>query len=150
MMPRFFLGIVLSLGIFIPCSAQQYPAKPVRIIVPFPVGGIADIYARLIGNRWTEAWGQPVVVENRTGASGTIGTDFVAKAPPDGYTVLMSASAHVIVPSLLPKVPYDAIRDFAPVTVVMSSPLVLVVTPTLPVKSVKELVALAKVWPAMQ
>jgi tripartite-type tricarboxylate transporter receptor subunit TctC len=87
------------------------------------------------------------VVENRTGASGTIGAEAVAKSAPDGYTVLVSASAHVIVPSLLPKVPYDAIRDFAPVTVVMSSPLVLVVTPALPVRNVKEFIALAKARP---
>ncbi len=128
-------------------AAQPYPAKPIRIIVPFTAGGPADITARIVAQKLTESWAQPVVVDNRTGASGTIGGDVVAKSPPDGYTVLMSASAHVIVPSLLPKVPYDAIRDFAPVTVVMSSPLVLVVTPTLPVKSVKEFIALAKARP---
>ncbi len=128
-------------------SAQPYPARPIRIIVPFTAGGPADITARIVAQKLTESWGQPVVVENRTGASGTIGADVVAKSPADGYTVLMSASAQIIVPSLLPKVPYDAIRDFAPVTVVMSSPLVLVVTPTLPVKSVKEFIALAKARP---
>lgn len=127
--------------------AQQYPARPIRVIAPFTAGGPVDITARIVAQKLTESWGQPVVVENRTGASGTIGTDVVAKAPPDGYTALMSASAHVIVPSILPKVPYDPIRDFAPVTVVMSSPLVLVVTPTLPVKSVKEFIALAKARP---
>jgi tripartite-type tricarboxylate transporter receptor subunit TctC len=127
--------------------AQQYPARPIRFIAPFTAGGPVDITARIVAQKLTESWGQPVVVENRTGASGTIGTDVVAKAPPDGYTALMSASAHVIVPSILPKVPYDPIRDFAPVTVVMSSPLVLVVTPTLPVKSVKEFIALAKARP---
>jgi tripartite-type tricarboxylate transporter receptor subunit TctC len=128
-------------------AAQPYPAKPIRIIVPFTAGGPADITARIVAQKLTESWALPVVVENRTGASGTIGADVVAKSPADGYTVLMSASAQVIVPSLLPKVPYDAIRDFAPVTVVMSSPLVLVVTPTLPVKSVKEFVALARARP---
>jgi tripartite-type tricarboxylate transporter receptor subunit TctC len=127
--------------------AQPYPAKPIRIIAPFTPGGPVDLTARIVAQKLTESWGQPVVVENRTGASGTIGGDVVAKSPPDGYTVLMSASAHVIVPSLLPRVPYDAIRDFAPVTVVMSSPLVLVVTPTLPVKSVREFIALAKARP---
>jgi tripartite-type tricarboxylate transporter receptor subunit TctC len=128
-------------------AAQPYPAKPIRVIVPFTAGGPADLTARIVAQKLTESWAQPVVVDNRTGASGTIGADVVAKSPADGYTVLMSASAQVIVPSLLPKVPYDAIRDFAPVTVVMSSPLVLVVTPTLPVKSVKEFIALAKARP---
>jgi tripartite-type tricarboxylate transporter receptor subunit TctC len=87
MMLRFFLGIFLSLGISPTCSAQQYPSKPIKIIVPFPVGGIADIYSRLIGNRWTEAWGQPVVIESHTGAGGNIGADLVAKAAPDLPTV---------------------------------------------------------------
>ncbi len=127
--------------------AQPYPSKPVRMIVPFTAGGPSDITARIIAQKLTEAWGQQVVIENRTGASGTIGTELVAKAPPDGYTVLSSASAHVIVPSILPKVPYDAIRDFVPVTVVMSSPLLLVVTPTLPVRNIKEFIALAKARP---
>ncbi len=127
--------------------AQPYPVKPIRIVAPFTAGGPVDITARIVAQKLTEAWGQPAVVENRTGASGTIGTDAVAKAPPDGYTALLSASAHVIVPSLLPKVPYDPIRDFAPVSVVMSSPLVLVVTPTLPVRNIREFIALAKSRP---
>jgi|SRR5882672_150787 len=127
--------------------AQLYPAKPIRIIAPFTAGGPVDLTARIVAQKLTESWGQPVVVENRTGASGTIGTDAVAKAQPDGYTALVSSSAHVIVPSILPKMPYDAIRDFAPVTVVMSSPLVMVVTPTLPVKSVKDFIALARTRP---
>ena len=106
-----------------------------------------DIGARIVGQKLTEAWGQQIIVENRVGASGTIGADLVAKAAPDGYTVLLSASAHVIVPSIMPKLPYDAIRDFAPVSVVMSSPLLLMITPTLPVNTVKEFVALAKARP---
>ncbi len=134
----------------IACSAaqaQSYPTKPVRIIAPFTAGGPVDITARILAQKLTESWGQPFIVENRAGASGTIGTDAVAKAPADGYTALLSSSAHVIVPGILPKMPYDAIRDFAPVSVVMSSPLLLVVTTTLPVNNAKEFVALAKARP---
>ena len=128
-------------------QAQNYPVKAIRIIAPFTAGGPVDIAARILAQKMTESWGQQIVVENRVGASGTIGGDLVAKAAPDGYTVLLTASAHVIVPSILPKMPYDAIRDFAPVSVVMSSPLLLMITPTLPVKNVKEFVALAKARP---
>ena len=128
-------------------SGQAYPAKPIRIIAPFTAGGPVDIASRLLAQKLTEAWGQQIVVENRVGASGTIGADAVAKATPDGYTVLLTSSAHVIVPSILPKLPYDALRDFAPVSVVMSSPLLLVITPSLPVNTVKDFVALAKARP---
>jgi len=128
-------------------AAQTYPTKPIRIIAPFTAGGPVDITARILAQKMTESWGQQMIVENRAGASGTIGTDVVAKAAPDGYTALLSSSAHVIVPGILPKMPYDAIRDFAPVSVVMSSPLLLVVTPTLPVNTAKEFIALAKARP---
>lgn len=128
-------------------QAQTYPSKAIRIIAPFTAGGPVDITARILAQKLTESWGQPVLVENRAGASGTIGTDGVAKAAPDGYTALLSSSAHVIVPGILPKMPYDAIRDFAAVSVVMSSPLLLVVTPTLPVNNAKEFVTLAKARP---
>ena len=128
-------------------SGQAYPVKPIRIIAPFTAGGPVDITARILAQKMSESWGQQVIVENRAGASGTIGTDVVAKAPADGYTALLSSSAHVIVPGILPKMPYDAIRDFAPVSVVMSSPLLLVVTPTLPVKNAGEFIALAKARP---
>ncbi|MEQ1774289.1 MAG: tripartite tricarboxylate transporter substrate binding protein [Burkholderiales bacterium] len=128
-------------------QAQTYPAKPIRIIAPFTAGGPVDITARIVAQKMTESWGQQVIIENRAGASGTIGTDAVAKASADGYTALLSSSAHVIVPSILPKVPYDAIRDFAPISVVMSSPLLLVVTPTLPVSNAKAFIALAKTRP---
>jgi len=130
-----------------PAFSQTYPAKPVRMIVPFAPGGPLDIHARIVGQKLSEAWGQAVVIENRGGATGTIGADMVAKAPADGYTVLANASAHVIVPALMAKLPYDPIRDFAPVTVMGSAPLLLVVTPTLPAKNVKELVALGKARP---
>ena len=139
----FLTGIALCAT----AQAQSYPSKPIRIIAPFTAGGPVDIGARIVGQKLTEAWGQQIIVENRVGASGTIGADLVAKAAPDGYTVLLSASAHVIVPSIMPKLPYDAIRDFAPVSVVMSSPLLLMITPTLPVNTVKEFFALAKARP---
>ena len=142
---RFALAIAAtSLGT---AQAQQYPVKPIRIIAPFTAGGPVDISARILAQRLTETWGQQVVVDNRAGASGTIGGDLVAKALPDGYTVLLTSSAHVITPSILPKVPYDPIRDFAPVSLVMSSPLLLMITPTLPVNTVKEFIALAKARP---
>lgn len=128
-------------------AQAQYPAKPIRIIAPFTTGGPVDISARILAQKLTESWGQQVIVENRAGASGTIGGDAVAKAPPDGYTVLLTSSAHVITPSILPKVPYDPVRDFTPISVVMSSPLLLMVTPSLPVNNVKEFIALARAHP---
>ena len=128
--------------------AQQYPAKPVRLVTPFSPGGPVDITARILAQKMGETFNQQFIVESRVGASGMIGAEHVAKSAPDGYTVLVTASAHVIVPSLFSKMAYDPIRDFAPVSVVLTSPLLLVVTPSLPAKSVKELVALAKARPA--
>lgn len=140
--------VLLAVATFaVPAQAQTYPVKPIRIIAPFTAGGPVDISARILAQKMTESWGQPIIIENRAGASGTIGTDVVAKAAADGYTALLSSSAHVIVPSILPKVPYDAIRDFSPVSVVMSSPLLLVVTPTLPVSNAREFIALARARP---
>lgn len=142
------IGLLLIAFVATATHAQQpYPAKPVRIIAPFTAGGPVDITARILAQKLNEAWGQQIIVENRAGASGTIGADVVAKATPDGYTVLLSSSAHVIVPNMQPKMPYDAIRDFSPASVVISTPLLLVVTPTLPVNNVKEFVALAKARP---
>lgn len=145
---RFFLGIVLSLGFLLPCSAQIYPAKPIRVIVPFPVGGIADLYARLIGARIGEGWGQPVLVENRTGAGGNIGADLVAKSAPDGYTLVMgSLGTHAVNVTLFAKLPYDPVRDFAPVALVLEAEGLLVVHPSVPVQSVPELISLARSKP---
>jgi tripartite-type tricarboxylate transporter receptor subunit TctC len=124
--------------------AQQYPAGPLRIVVPFTPGGGTDILARLIGQKLNETWGQPVVVDNRPGASGTLGTAFVAKAAGDGHTMLMVPAGHAGSPSLYKKLPYDQNRELAPVSWLASGPLVLVVHPSLPAKSVKELVALAR------
>ena len=124
--------------------AQTFPTKPVRIIVPFPPGGGTDVVSRLLGQKLGEAWGQQVIIDNRPGASMMIGHELGAKAPPDGYTLVMSSNNHTINPSVYRKIPYDTVKDFAPVTLVGNSPLVLVVHPTLPVKRTKELIALAK------
>ena len=127
--------------------ASAYPSKTVRMVAPFVPGGPVDLTARILAQKLGETFGQQFVVDNRSGASGMIGAEQVAKAAPDGYTMLVNASIHVIVPSLFSKMTYDPIRDFTPVTVVSTSPLVLVVTPSLPVKDVKEFIALAKARP---
>ena len=128
-------------------SAQQYPSGPIRIVVPFTAGGGTDILARLIAQKLNESWGQPVVVENRPGASGTVGTAFVAKSPPDGHTLLIVPAGYAGNPGLYKKLPYDHTRDLAPVSWLASGPLTLVVHPSLPVKSVKELIAFARTRP---
>jgi tripartite-type tricarboxylate transporter receptor subunit TctC len=132
-----------------PCIAhgQAYPSKPIRWIVPFPPGGSTDILARVVGQKLTEAWGQPVVIENKGGAGGTIGATEVARARANGYTLLMGAIHHTIASSVYPSLPYDFLRDFAPVTVVAIVPNVLVVNPSVPAKSVPELITYAKANP---
>lgn len=127
--------------------AQTYPVKPVRVIVAYPAGGANDIVARAVGARLTEALGQAVIVDNRAGAGGTIGADVAAKAPADGYNLFMAAGAHALAPSLYVKLPYDIIGDFAPITMVARGAYLLAVHPSLPVKSVKELIALARARP---
>ena len=128
--------------------AQTYPAKAVRFVVPFAPGGGSDLVARTVAMKLTEALGQPVVIDNRAGAAGSIGADIAAKSPPDGHTLLLGSNGPLAInPSLYAKLPYDAARDFAPVSLVTVMPFVLVVHPTLPVKSVKELIALAKSRP---
>jgi tripartite-type tricarboxylate transporter receptor subunit TctC len=128
-------------------NAQTYPVKPVRAVVPFGAGGPADIYARYLGQHLQGTLGQPLVVENRPGAGSIIGTDIVAKSPPDGYTLLIMSNTHTVNESLIPKKPFVLMKDFVPVAPINSSDLLLVVHPSLPVKSVKELVALAKAKP---
>ena len=127
--------------------AQQYPTGPMRIVVPFTPGGGTDILARLIAQKLNESWGQPVVVENRPGASGTVGTAFVAKAAGDGHTLLIVPAGYAGNPGLYKKLPYDHTRDLAPISRLASGPLTLVVHPSLPAKSVKELIVLAKSRP---
>ncbi|HZA14183.1 MAG TPA: tripartite tricarboxylate transporter substrate-binding protein, partial [Myxococcaceae bacterium] len=129
-------------------AAEPYPSKPIKVIVPFPAGGTTDLVARVIGQELTKAWGQQVVVENRPGAGGNIGSEAAAKSAPDGYTLLMgTVGTHGINPSLYKKLPYDAVKDFAPITLATSGPNILVVHPSLPTKSVKELIAYAKANP---
>jgi len=128
--------------------AQAYPEKPIHIVAIFPAGGTADILARTIGDKLHQSWGQPVIVENRPGASGNIAAEAVAKSAPDGYTILLGGlTTHGINPSLYRHLPYDPIRDFAPITVAAATPLVLEVNPSVPVHSVRDLIALAKSKP---
>src|ERR671914_1859680 len=128
--------------------AQSYPNKPIRIIVPYAAGGTSDILARQIGPKLTDAWGQPVVVENKPGANGNVGADFVAKSAPDGYTLLLTdLGGLVISASVYPKLPFNPSKDFTPVVMVSYSPHVLAVHPDVKVKDEKELVAMAKAWP---
>ena len=128
-------------------AAQPYPNKPVRMIIPFGAGGSTDVLVRIVATRMPEALGQQVVIDNRTGAGGLIGTDIAAKSNPDGYTLLATGSPHVIVPNLYKKVPFDVLKDFSPIMQIASQPYGLAVHPSLGVKSVKELIALAKKEP---
>ncbi len=129
-------------------AAAQYPAKPIRIIVPLAPGGPTDLLARTVAQKLSEAWGQPVVIDNRAGANGVVGCEIVAKSAPDGYTLLMGTSGtHGINASLFPKLPYDTVNDFAPIARLGVAPYVLVAHPSLPVRSVSELVKLAQARP---
>ena len=131
------------------CGAlAQFPSKPVRIIVPYSAGGGTDIVARAVGQKLSDKWGQSVIVDNRVGANGIIGADAVAKASPDGYTLLMSTPAEVSTnPHLYPNIPYNAERDFAPITLITITPLVVAVNPGVPAHTIQELIALAKAKP---
>jgi len=138
----------LALGAPVDTCAQTYPTKPVRILVPFPPGGPADALARLVGDRLSQAFGQPFVVENKPGAGGNIGMEQGAKAAPDGYTLTLAPTGNLtIAPSLYSKLPYDPAKDYAPITVIASVPNVLIVNPGVPAKSLAELIALAKAKP---
>ncbi len=131
-----------------PVLAQDYPEKTIRIIVPYPAGGTADLLARSIGQKMAESLGRQILIDNRAGAGGNIGADLAARAAPDGYTLLMGTVAtHAINPNLYPKMPYDAARDFAPIILVATLPNLLVVHPSVPARNVKELIALAKSKP---
>jgi tripartite-type tricarboxylate transporter receptor subunit TctC len=145
---RIAIALVASASLAAGTSfAQSYPSKPVRLIVPFAPGGPADIQARLIGPKLTEAWGQPVVVENRAGGNTIIATELTARADPDGHIVLVVSAGFAINVSLYAKLPYDSLRDFAPVTQLTSGPAIVVVHPSLPARSVKELIQLARSRP---
>lgn len=139
------LALMLAAGTAL---GQGYPSKPIRMVVPYPAGGTTDLLGRGIAQKMTEALGQQVLVENRTGAGGSIGSDAVAKSKPDGYTLVMGTIAsHAINPNLYPHLAYDAVKDFAPVALVATLPNLLVVNPSVPAKTVKELIALARSKP---
>lgn len=148
---RAIVALVAALAIFAGSAhgaETGYPNKPIRLVVPFPPGGTTDVIGRLIGQQLSTRLGQQFVIDNRPGAGGSIGTDIVAKAPADGYTLLLGTVAtHSINPSLYARLPYDAVKDFAPISLLATLPNVLVVNPSLPVRSVRELVALAKAKP---
>ncbi len=142
------LAIAVALAAAPAVLAQSYPAKPVRVVVTFPPGGTPDIYGRVMSSELSKMWNQSVVVENRTGAGGTIGTDFVAKAAPDGYTLLFAADASItIAPHLYSKLPYDPVRDLAPIVNVATGPFVLMANPAFAPNNVKELIALVQTQP---
>jgi tripartite-type tricarboxylate transporter receptor subunit TctC len=129
-------------------SAQAYPSRPIKIVAPFPAGGGYDFLSRMIGQKMTETWGQPVVVENRAGANGNIGTDFVSKSPADGYTLLMGGNSPIALNvSLYPKLPYDPVKDFEAISRVATQPNLFAAHPTVPVKSVADLIRYAKANP---
>ena len=143
-----WLCAVAALALALPAGAQGYPSKPIRFVVPYPAGGPLDTVARLLAQKVGESMKQPVVVDNKPGAGGNIGADLVAKSPPDGYTILMGAVAtHAINPTLYSSIPYDAVRDFTPITQVASTPNVLVVNPAVPANDVKSFIAHAKANP---
>jgi tripartite-type tricarboxylate transporter receptor subunit TctC len=141
------LALATALAATFACHAQNYPTKPVRIVVPFPAGGPTDTLARLVGQKLTESLGQTFLIDNRAGATGTIGTGMVAKAQPDGSTLLMSATSNYVAAFLYQKLPYDPERDLAPLIRIATLPFYLVIHPSLPVRSVQELVKFAKTRP---
>lgn len=139
-----FAGALFSQNV----ALAQYPSKPVHVVVPYPAGGAVDAFARVLSQKLSELWSQQVIVDNRPGASTMIGAEQVAKSPPDGYTLLLTAELTLVtVPYLHEKIPYDPLKDFAPITALVSATQALVVNPSLPVKTVKDLVALAKAKP---
>jgi tripartite-type tricarboxylate transporter receptor subunit TctC len=144
---RLAAGIALAAALVSAATAQNYPARAIRLVVHSSPGGSSDILGRMIAQRLTESLGQQVVVENRAGASGIIGVEVVVKAPPDGYTILISQTSLAINPAIFPKIPYNALRDLAPITQIVDGPNVMTVHPSVPVKSVKQLIALAKSRP---
>ena len=143
---RWFAVAAASLATIAPANAQ-YPAKPIRLIVPFPPGGGTDTLARIYGQKLGETAGQQVIIDNRPGGGTNIGAEIAAKAPPDGYTVLMGNVSHAINVTLYSRLNYDLVKDFAPISLLASTPNILVVHPSVPVKSVKELIALARARP---
>ena len=145
--PFRFAAALLALAAAAPAAAQSYPAKPLRFVVPFPPGGGNDIVGRVVAQKLAEGLGQTVIVDNRGGAGGTLGTDLVAKAPADGYTLLINNISLAVNATLFQKLPYDTLHDLAPITLVGRQPNILVVHPSVPAKTVRELLALARAKP---
>lgn len=139
-------AIMISAGV-VHAQTQPYPSKPIRLVVPYGTGGGTDILARLYAQKLSDSWGQPVIVDNRPGADGIIGSEAVARSAPDGYTLILVVAGHLINPNIKPKMPFDVQKDFAPVTLVATSPWVIVTSRTLPVTTVKELVSHAQANP---
>jgi tripartite-type tricarboxylate transporter receptor subunit TctC len=152
-MKRLLLLCLAGVGAIGLCSidvlAQSYPSRPIRVIVPFAAGGAVDTIARIIGAKLQDSVGQPIIIEDRAGAGGTTGADVVAKAPPDGYTILMNTNGQAIAPALYRSLPFDTLKDFAPVTQLVATSTVLVANAKLPAKSLNELIALAKAKPGL-
>ena len=145
---RLLLSLFSPLLAVAPSLSQTFPNKQIRIIAPFPPASVADVLARPIAQKMNEAWGQPVIVDNRTGAAGNVGSEVVAKAPPDGYTLLLGTiGTNAINAALYSKMPYNVRTDFAPITLVANAYLLLVMHPSVPVRTVKEVIALAKAQP---
>lgn len=140
---------LVALALLLPCLAfaQAYPARPVRIIVPYPPGGATDVMARTVAQKLNESWQQVVVVENKPGASGSVGSEIVAKSVPDGYTLLVQGTQHAINLSLYKQLPYDTLRDFVPINYIASAPFLLVLHPSVPANTVAELIAYIKARP---
>lgn len=146
-LPACLIAIFAALFASVPALADQYPQRPVRLIIPYPPGGAGDIVGRMLGNSLVTAFGQQVVNDNRGGGGQIIATQISANAPPDGYTLFLASATHSINPALRKNLPYDTLKDFAPITLVAQSPLVFVVHPSLKATSIKELIALAKAQP---
>lgn len=143
----FAIGVLLALAIVLPAPAQTYPVKPIKIVAPFPPGASTDIVGRLLAAKLTESWGQPVIVENRPGAGGVIGAAYAAKAPPDGYTLLMGSVGSIGTIGLRKNAPYDPLKDFAPITLGVRAASVLAAHPSVPAANVKQLIAIARARP---
>ena len=141
------VGLISSPALLAAAATPDFPVKPIRLVVAFAAGGGTDIFARAMAQKYTEAWGEPVIVDNRAGGNGNIGTDVVARAPADGYTLLMTTNATIVINPSLAKLPYDPVRDFTPVSLLAALPFALLVHPSSPARSTAELIALAKSKP---
>jgi tripartite-type tricarboxylate transporter receptor subunit TctC len=146
-MKRLIVAVVLAACSLVAMGQAKYPSKPVTIVVPYPPGGSNDIFARSLGKKLSDAWGQPVIIENRGGAGGTIGAAYVAKAAADGYTLVLMSNSFTTNAAIQPNLPFDAVKDFTPITMVARGPMILAVANKMPVKNIAELIALAKSQP---